>query len=189
MGLFLFKIQNWDKISTTSAKFQSETTDYAKFKKVVSLENSLFFKGHGVAFENLQRLKNGELTTEITNFIKSSFPKIKNSGVQLVFYDKVLASKVKENLGISTLSGESYNEIFRGIRTNISKFISNIGDNTINTNGTCIKSANLGIGHAFARNNIQFDEKRQDKAIINSFTLLELMDKNLNTFVMRLKET
>ena len=49
--------------------------------------------------------------------------------------------------------------------------------------------ANLGIGHSFARNNIQFDEKRQDKAIINSFSLLDTMEKNLNTFSMRLKES
>lgn len=52
-----------------------------------------------------------------------------------------------------------------------------------------VAAANLGIGHSFARNNIQFDEKRQDKAIINSFSLLETMEKNLNTFSMRLKET
>ena len=52
-----------------------------------------------------------------------------------------------------------------------------------------ITSANLGIGHSFARHNIKFDEKRQDKAIINSFSLLDTMEKNLNTFSMRLKES
>lgn len=39
-----------------------------------------------------------------------------------------------------------------------------------------------------ARNNIKFDKKKQDKAIINSFALLEQMEKNLNTFSMRIKE-
>ena len=52
-----------------------------------------------------------------------------------------------------------------------------------------LSTANLGIGHSFARHNIKFDEKRQDKAIINSFSLLDTMDKNLNTFSMRLKES
>lgn len=54
--------------------------------------------------------------------------------------------------------------------------------------GSRITGANLGIGHAIARHNIQFDEKRQDKTIINSFSLLDMMEKNLNTFCMRLKE-
>jgi nucleolar protein 56 len=52
-----------------------------------------------------------------------------------------------------------------------------------------ISLTNLGIGHSFARHNIKFDEKRQDKAIINSFSLLDTMEKNLNTFSMRLKES
>ena len=46
----------------------------------------------------------------------------------------------------------------------------------------------MGLGHALARNNIKFDKKKQDKAIINSFALLEQMEKNLNTFCMRIKE-
>lgn len=44
------------------------------------------------------------------------------------------------------------------------------------------------MGHALARNSIKFDKKKQDKAIINSFALLEQMEKNLNTFSMRIKE-
>lgn len=51
-----------------------------------------------------------------------------------------------------------------------------------------ITKTNLGLGHALARNNIKFDKKKQDKAIINSFALLEQMEKNLNTFTMRIKE-
>lgn len=39
-----------------------------------------------------------------------------------------------------------------------------------------------------ARDLIQFDVNRQDKSIIHSFAMLDQMEKNLNTFVMRLKE-
>ena len=46
----------------------------------------------------------------------------------------------------------------------------------------------MGLGHAIARNCIKFDEKKQDKTIINAFALLEQMEKNLNTFCMRIKE-
>ena len=51
-----------------------------------------------------------------------------------------------------------------------------------------IAQANLGLGHALARKNIKFDNRRQDKGIINSYSLLEQMEKNLNTFAMRVKE-
>lgn len=46
----------------------------------------------------------------------------------------------------------------------------------------------MGLGHALARKNIKFDNRRQDKGIINSYSLLEQMEKNLNTFAMRVKE-
>jgi nucleolar protein 56 len=48
--------------------------------------------------------------------------------------------------------------------------------------------ANLGLAHAIARYNIKFDQRKTDKSIINSFSLLDMMDKNLNTFCMRIKE-
>lgn len=44
------------------------------------------------------------------------------------------------------------------------------------------------MGHTISRNLIQFDINKQDKGIIHSFSLLETLEKNLNTFVMRLKE-
>lgn len=44
------------------------------------------------------------------------------------------------------------------------------------------------MGHTLARELIQFDVNRQDKSIIHSWSMLDQMEKNLNTFVMRLKE-
>lgn len=51
-----------------------------------------------------------------------------------------------------------------------------------------LTKACLGMGHTLARELIQFDVNRQDKSIIHSWSLLDQMEKNLNTFVMRLKE-
>ncbi len=80
-----------------------------------------------------------------------------------------------------------YEELFRGIRTHLAKFlISN--DNEENIDQKRISMANLGLGHAIARYNIKFDQRKTDKSIINAFSLLDMMDKNLNTFCMRIKE-
>lgn len=48
--------------------------------------------------------------------------------------------------------------------------------------------ANLGLAHAISRYNIKFDSRKTDKSIINSYSLLEMIEKNLNTFSMRIKE-
>merc|ERR1712070_802264 len=43
-------------------------------------------------------------------------------------------------------------------------------------------------GHAFSRNRMQLDPNRQDKPIINCIALLDGLDKNINTFAMRVRE-
>lgn len=46
----------------------------------------------------------------------------------------------------------------------------------------------MGLAHLFSRNKIALDVNRQDKPIIQSISLLELLDKDINTFAMRVKE-
>jgi len=51
-----------------------------------------------------------------------------------------------------------------------------------------LDQSRLGLAHTFSRNKIQLDVNRQDKPIIQSIGLLELLDKDINTFAMRVKE-
>ena len=51
-----------------------------------------------------------------------------------------------------------------------------------------VKRAQLGLGHSFSRNKCAADVNRQDKPIIQTIALIEQLDKNINTFCMRLKE-
>ena len=46
----------------------------------------------------------------------------------------------------------------------------------------------LGLGHTFSRAKISDDVNRQDKPIIQSINLLDLLDKDINTFAMRIRE-
>eukprot|EP00971_Amphidinium_carterae_P081354 1609427-Amphidinium_carterae.1 len=60
--------------------------------------------------------------------------------------------------------------------------------------------ARLGLGHSYSRNKMQLDPNRQDvhtgivvcfiddKPIINTIALLDNLDKNINTFAMRVRE-
>lgn len=81
---------------------------------------------------------------------------------------------------------DNTDEIFRGIRNHLEKFLDDNLDKE--SNNVQLGQANLGLGHAIARKNIKFDDRRQDKGIINSYSLLEQIEKNLNTFSMRVKE-
>jgi len=46
----------------------------------------------------------------------------------------------------------------------------------------------LGLAHSYSRQKVATDVNRQDKPIIQTIALIEQMDKNINTFCMRLRE-
>lgn len=48
--------------------------------------------------------------------------------------------------------------------------------------------AQLGLGHSYSRSVCEFDVNRQDKPVIQSIALIDQLDKNINSFCMRIKE-
>jgi len=186
IGFSLFKLQSLDKVAVKDPKVLRSFDNFQEFKKIVSLEASHLFHGHNVAWITVNDLKEGKLPDELRSFITNSLPGGKKAKAELAVQDKTFAALLNTELSIKAVSGEQYGELFRGIRTHIVKFMS--GEEEA-VDESRLSMANLGIGHAIARNNIKFDEKRQDKTIINSYSLLDQIEKNLNTFAMRIRES
>ena len=47
--------------------------------------------------------------------------------------------------------------------------------------------AQLGLGHAYSRAKVKFNINRVDNMIIQSIALLDQLDKDINTFSMRIR--
>ena len=47
--------------------------------------------------------------------------------------------------------------------------------------------AQLGLGHSYSRAKVKFNVNRVDNMIIQSISLLDQLDKNINTFAMRIR--
>merc|ERR550532_2728215 len=54
--------------------------------------------------------------------------------------------------------------------------------------GGAAEKAQLGLGHSYSRSKVKFNPARSDNMIIQSIALLDQMDKDLNTFAMRVRE-
>jgi nucleolar protein 56 len=67
-----------------------------------------------------------------------------------------------------------------GIREHFSRFVKVLkaGD---------IQQAQLGLGHAYSRAKVKFNVHRQDNMLIQAIALLDQLDKDLNTFSMRVR--
>lgn len=68
----------------------------------------------------------------------------------------------------------------RAVRYHIHKYLGVTEEDLI--------KSQLGLGHAYSRSKCMFDVNRQDKPIIQSIALIDQLDKNINSFCMRIKE-
>lgn len=153
------------------------------FSKMCKLDAFKPFNSHDMATDTLKSLANGELNPFLTDFIETYFPSSK-SKTYLAVQDNRLAVLFNTNMGITCKNNDAIAELFRGIRYHFDVFLKQDEE----TSGIKLSEACLGLGHAVSRLSIQFDVNRQDKGIINSYCLIDQMEKNLNTFAMRTKE-
>lgn len=105
----------------------------------------------------------------------------KKSSVVLGVSDRQLASSIKGTLGINCDTSERSLELIRGIRLHAEKLLKGLesGD---------VSRAQLGLGHAYSRGKVKFNVNRSDNMIIQAIALLDQLDKDVNTFAMRVRE-
>lgn len=95
--------------------------------------------------------------------------------------EPTLATAIQENLSIPCRSDETIRELCRGIRTHFIKFVKPLANGLL-------EQAQLGLGHSYSRSKVKFNPSRADNMIIQTIALLDQMDKDINTFAMRVRE-
>ncbi|KRX03917.1 hypothetical protein PPERSA_12122 [Pseudocohnilembus persalinus] len=183
IGLAVFEVKQIDETNAKVSQVQESIQNFEQFSQMVRLRAFQGFDAHS-ALESAKELGSGNLTELLTNLIETNIPKQKKKGkVAIGFLDKSLAKQVSDKLQYECIVNDVTFELFRGLRTHFIKFLKTeeVGENDI-------VKAQIGLGHQYSRTKIQFDVNRQDKPIIQSLAVLELLDKDINTFCMRLKE-
>jgi len=180
LGYALFEILGYEEISQNSEEFQQSIMDFKKVSKIIKKIAFMPFKTSEQALENTKMVNDCELSPELKSFLKEYFPKSKSDKNKLGCVDKNFSQKISEILGIKTVVGDFLVEISRSIRVHIHKFLG-VDDVTIT-------KSELGLAHAYSRFKCMFDVNRQDKPVIQSIALIDLLDKDINSFCMRIKE-
>ena len=140
------------------------------------------FESSNVALEIINSAISGKAPEELITFLSEGLPLQKKSKIKLGVSDNKLAGSITEQLGVRTTTSPVILELIRGFRTHFTEFMKHHG-----MEGADLEQSRLGLGHTFSRNKIALDVNRQDKPIIQSINLLELLDKDVNTFAMRIK--
>lgn len=181
-GYALFSVLENEEIGSLLQEVQASINDLSKFQRIVKLVAFHPFDSAENALENINAVTEHEVTGDLKNFIESNLPKGKKSSqFPLGVIEPTLATAIQENLGVPCRSDETIREITRGIRNHFTKFVKPLA-------GGLLEQSQLGLGHSYSRSKVKFNPNRADNMIIQSIALLDQMDKDINTFAMRVKE-
>ncbi|CAG8621220.1 10011_t:CDS:2, partial [Paraglomus occultum] len=156
-------------------------SDLAKFGKIVKESSYLPFTSSADALENASNLAEGKISSRLRHFLEESLPASKKSFV-LGVQDKSLASSITAELEYACDTSERVLELGRGIRTHAEKLLSGYlkkGD---------IQRGQLGLGHNYSKSKVKFSAERSDTMAMQAINLLDMLDKDINTFTMRVRE-
>ncbi|OAY77666.1 Nucleolar protein 56 [Ananas comosus] len=72
-------------------------------------------------------------------------------------------------------------ELLRGIRLHFSKLVKDVKPSDL-------ERAQLGLGHSYSRAKVKFNVNRVDNMVIQAIFVLDTLDKDINSFSMRVRE-
>lgn len=92
-----------------------------------------------------------------------------------------IGASISKKLGIQVVSDSTVNELMRGIRAQLSSLLQGIPESDL-------RSMVLGLSHSLSRYKLKFSPDKVDTMIVQAISLLDDLDKELNTYAMRVKE-
>jgi nucleolar protein 56 len=188
-GYSLLEVVSMEEIAPGTASNQNAITDLTLFSRAMKLKAFQPFASAEDALENINAVSEHAMTDSLKNFLEMNLPKVgkkKKEGKAAPFalgvIDSGLANAISEGIpGISVRSDDLVREVSRGARLHLTSLVKGLENGGID-------QAQLGLGHSYSRGKVKFNPARSDNMIIQSIALLDQMDKDLNTFAMRVKE-
>lgn len=179
-GYAVFRVKEFEEIGMLLPQVEESITDLSRFRSVVSLVGFSPFKTAFSALENINSISEGIITEDLKLFLDSSFGGLSKQDIILGVADPKLAANITETLGIKCDYVNAVPEIMRGIRFHFHNLVKGF-----TAQNSAI--AQLGLGHSYSRAKVKFNVNRVDNMIIQSIALLDQLDKDINTFSMRMR--
>ncbi len=150
------------------------------------IQLSMFRKWESAAeaVSELDKLIDGKVPPFLAKLMDSVKEETKK--LSLVVEDKNLGSALQKLPGfkitaVTAAPSTPAGEVFRGIRQHLTDLIPGIDEEGL-------KTMSLGLSHSLSRHKLKFSADKVDVMIIHAVSLLDDLDKEINVFMMRVKE-
>jgi nucleolar protein 56 len=181
-GYGLFQVKEFEEVSMLLPQVEASVNELSKFNSIVKLAGFSPFKTAIAALENINAISEGIVPEDLSVFLDSTLPKPgKKEKLTLGVADPKLGAAITEALKITCTHIGVVPEIIRGVRFHFDKLVKGFTSQSAGI-------AQLGLGHSYSRCKVKFNVHRSDNMIIQSIALLDQLDKDVNTFSMRIRE-
>ena len=177
-ALFRVKDDTLTEIDSVGPAFE----DVKSAKSIVSLKDFSRFPNTGAALQSAAEVAEGKLADDLKDFIKRAIVKKEKYATEtLAIADPKLAASIAKKFGLKVQSDALVNELMRGIRLQLGELMEGLKEGEM-------QAMALGLSHSLSRHKIRFSADKVDTMIVQAVSLLDDLDKELNTYSMRLKE-
>ncbi|CAH8260255.1 unnamed protein product [Arabidopsis lyrata] len=183
-GYGLFEVHGLDEIGQNTEAVRSSVSDLSRFGRVVQL--TAFHPSQSAldALNQINAVSEGYMSDELRSFLELNLPKVKEGKkpkFSLGVSEPKIGSCIFEATKIPCQSNEFVHELLRGVRQHFDRFIKDLkpGD---------LEKAQLGLAHSYSRAKVKFNVNRVDNMVIQAIFLLDTLDKDINSFAMRVRE-
>ncbi|KAK4393813.1 putative nucleolar protein 5-2 [Sesamum angolense] len=174
-GFALFKVLDEGKLSKVEDLGKEfATPDSAR--QVVKLKAFSKFENTSEALSAATLLIDSKPSKGLRKFLRSHC-----EGDILAVADSKLGNTIKEKLQIECVHNNAVMELMRGVRSQLTELISGLASQDL-------APMSLGLSHSLSRYKLKFSPDKVDTMIIQAISLLDDLDKELNTYAMRVRE-
>lgn len=174
-GFALFKVLDEGKLSKVEDMWQQFASPESA-REMVKLKAFSKFDNTADALAATSLLIDSKPTKDLRKFLRTHC-----DGDVLAVADSKLGNVIKEKLKIECLHNNVVMELMRGVRSQLSELIGGLGVQDL-------QPMSLGLSHSLSRFKLKFSSDKVDTMIVQAIGLLDDLDKELNTYAMRVRE-
>ncbi|POS72565.1 nucleolar protein [Diaporthe helianthi] len=178
VGYALFKAKDKKLLDDSELDSRLQTAEQInnelKLKEIVKWDNA------ATGLEEVAGLVEGKVTPLLAQLLESIKDEKKAS---LVVSDAKLGTAINKlpQFNITPIADSSTNDLYRNIRAHLTDLIPGLESENL-------RSLALGLSHSLSRHKLRFSPDKVDVMIVQAISLLDDLDKELNTYAMRVKE-
>ncbi|KAJ1292311.1 hypothetical protein BS78_02G382800 [Paspalum vaginatum] len=174
-GFALFKVLDEGKLSHVEDLWKDFASSESA-RKVVELKAFNKFENTSDALTAATLLIDSKPSKGLRKFLQKHC-----DGETLAVADSKLGNAIKEKLKIDCLHNSAVMELMRGLRNQLTELMSGLAEQDLGP-------MSLGLSHSLSRYKLKFSPEKVDTMIIQAIGLLDDLDKELNTYAMRVRE-